>query len=103
MTDVSEFAKVLDHVGEYCQLTSEAGNQTDMRILAAIMAYDIFGNWSATIGPNAPFNESTPGCLETAANNAPGIVTVVSAVNTWIKSGMPADKASFPTSPSSRV
>ncbi|KAF5356557.1 hypothetical protein D9758_008231 [Tetrapyrgos nigripes] len=63
MTDVSEFAKVLDHIG--------------------IMNYDIWGSWSATVGPNAPLNDT---CASTQAGSG------VSAVNAWTAAGFPADQ-----------
>ncbi|KAF4563788.1 hypothetical protein EYR36_003030 [Pleurotus pulmonarius] len=63
MTDVSPFAEVLDHI--------------------AIMAYDIWGSWSNTVGPNAPLDDS---CAPTQAGSA------TSAVNAWTAAGFPASK-----------
>ncbi|KAK0449602.1 glycoside hydrolase family 18 protein [Desarmillaria tabescens] len=63
MTDVSEFAQYLDHI--------------------AIMAYDIWGSWSTTVGPNAPLND-------TCATN--GVGSVVSAVKAWTTAGFPASQ-----------
>jgi chitinase len=63
LTDVSGFAKYLDHI--------------------AIMAYDIWGSWSATAGPNAPLND-------TCATN--GVGSVVSAVKAWTTAGFPASQ-----------
>lgn len=63
MTDVSNFAQYLDHI--------------------AIMVYDIWGSWSATVGPNAPLND-------TCATN--GVGSVVSAVKAWTTAGFPASQ-----------
>jgi chitinase len=63
LSDVSGFAKYLDHI--------------------AIMAYDIWGSWSATAGPNAPLND-------TCATN--GVGSVVSAVKAWTTAGFPASQ-----------
>ncbi|KAK0204193.1 glycoside hydrolase family 18 protein [Desarmillaria ectypa] len=63
MTDVSKFAQYLDHI--------------------AIMAYDIWGSWSTTVGPNAPLND-------TCATN--GVGSVVSAVKAWTTAGFPASQ-----------
>ncbi|KAF5318679.1 hypothetical protein D9619_010676 [Psilocybe cf. subviscida] len=63
MTDVSEFAKVLDHV--------------------AIMNYDIWGSWSDTVGPNAPLNDT---CASVKAGSA------VSAVKAWTDAKFPASQ-----------
>ncbi|KAJ3841144.1 glycoside hydrolase family 18 protein [Lentinula raphanica] len=66
MTDVSAFAKVLDHI--------------------SIMNYDIWGSWSPTVGPNAPLNDS---CAPVQDGSA------VSAVNAWTAAGFPADQISL--------
>ncbi|KAK0482389.1 glycoside hydrolase family 18 protein [Armillaria novae-zelandiae] len=68
LADVSEFAQYLDHI--------------------AIMAYDIWGSWSTTAGPNAPLND-------TCASN--GVGSVVSAVKAWTTAGFPASQADFLT------
>lgn len=61
------------------------------------MAYDFFGTSSPTIGPNAPFNETTAGCLQAAAGNPAGQTeTVVSAVQNWYNAGMPYNQVSLP-------
>jgi len=62
LTDVSGFAKVLDYV--------------------EIMNYDIWGPWSATVGPNAPLNDT---CA--AVKNQAG--SAVSAVRKWHAAGFP--------------
>ena len=62
LTDVSGFAKVLNHI--------------------EIMNYDIWGPWSPTVGPNAPLNDT---CAATA--NQAG--SAVSAVLKWHAAGMP--------------
>ncbi|KAJ3780755.1 glycoside hydrolase family 18 protein [Lentinula aff. detonsa] len=66
MTDVSAFAKVLDHI--------------------SIMNYDIWGSWSPTVGPNAPLNDS---CAPIQDGSA------VSAVKAWTSAGFPADQISL--------
>ncbi|KAI5832872.1 glycoside hydrolase family 18 protein [Schizophyllum commune Tattone D] len=63
MQDVSEFAKVLDHI--------------------AIMNYDLWGSWSDGVGPNAPLND-------TCASNPQG--SAVSAVNAWTAANFPASQ-----------
>ncbi|KAH8101852.1 glycoside hydrolase [Cristinia sonorae] len=63
MSDVSEFAAVLDHV--------------------AIMNYDVWGSWSKTVGPNAPLNDS---CDPNGQGSA------VSAVKAWTDAGFPANQ-----------
>ncbi|ESK94160.1 glycoside hydrolase family 18 protein [Moniliophthora roreri MCA 2997] len=65
ITDVSGFAKVFEHI--------------------VIMNYDVWGPWGSTVGPNAPLNDT---CAAPA--NQQG--SAVSAVNAWIKAGMPAEK-----------
>ena len=62
LTDVSGFAKVLNHI--------------------EIMNYDVWGSWSPTVGPNAPLNDT---CATTA--NQEG--SAVSAVQKWHAAGMP--------------
>jgi len=63
--DVSAFSKVLDYV--------------------AIMNYDIWGPWSATVGPNAPLNDT---CAPAAAQ----VGSAVSAVKAWTSAGFPASQ-----------
>ncbi|PPQ78226.1 hypothetical protein CVT25_015545 [Psilocybe cyanescens] len=62
LADVSGFAEVLDYI--------------------AIMNYDIWGPWSASVGPNAPLNDT---CA--SAENQDG--SAVSAVQKWNKAGIP--------------
>ncbi|EJD03469.1 chitinase [Fomitiporia mediterranea MF3/22] len=64
-TNVSAFANVLDFI--------------------EIMNYDVFGNWSATAGPNSPLNDTC-----TSAEHQQGCA--VSAVSSWTAAGMPANK-----------
>ncbi|KAF8897787.1 glycoside hydrolase superfamily [Infundibulicybe gibba] len=64
-TDVSQFSKLLNHI--------------------AIMNYDIWGPWSATVGPNAPLDDS---CAAPA--NQAGSAT--SGVAAWHKAGMPLNQ-----------
>ncbi|KPV77337.1 glycoside hydrolase family 18 protein, partial [Rhodotorula graminis WP1] len=64
LTDVSAFAKVLDHI--------------------LVMNYDVWGA-SSTPGPNAPLRDDCPGSLQPGAN-------MQSAIDTWTKAGMPASK-----------
>ena len=65
LTDVSGFAKVLDYI--------------------AIMNYDIWGSWSAAVGPNAPLNDT---CADAA--NQQG--SAVSAVRAWHAAGIPLNQ-----------
>lgn len=65
LTDVSGFSKVLDWI--------------------AVMNYDIWGPWSATVGPNAPLND-------TCATPANQQGSAVSAVQKWSKAGIPVDQ-----------
>jgi len=63
MTDVSQFASVLDHI--------------------AIMNYDVWGSWSTGVGPNAPLDDS---CAPTKAGSA------LSGVKAWKSAGFPPSK-----------
>lgn len=63
--DVSEFSEVLDYI--------------------AVMNYDIWGAWSATVGPNAPLDDS---CAPIPAQ----IGSATSAIKAWTASGMPASQ-----------
>ncbi|KAJ2988899.1 hypothetical protein NUW54_g8966 [Trametes sanguinea] len=65
MSDVSDFAKVLDYV--------------------AIMNYDVWGSWSSSVGPNAPLND-------TCASAADQQGSAVSAVKAWTAAGFPANQ-----------
>lgn len=65
MKDVSAYAKVLTRVN--------------------LMTYDINGAWNTTTGPNAPFNFA-PGHGDADS--------FVSAIDNWMKAGMPANKIS---------
>ncbi|KAJ7044701.1 endochitinase [Mycena alexandri] len=65
LTDVTEFSQVLDYV--------------------AIMAYDINGPWGTETGPNAPLDDS---CAPPAFQKG----SVISAVDTWEKAGMPLNQ-----------
>jgi len=47
------------------------------------MAYDIWGSWSKSVGPNAPLNDS---CAPTQAGSA------TSAVTAWTNAKFPADQ-----------
>lgn len=60
--DVSEFAEYLDYIG--------------------IMNYDIWGSWSASVGPDAPLND-------TCASPANQQGSAVSAVKAWTDAGFP--------------
>jgi chitinase len=64
-TDATGFAKVLDYV--------------------IVMDYDVWGNWSSTVGPNAPLNDT---CAVPA--NQQG--SAVSAVKAWTDAGMPVNQ-----------
>jgi len=65
LSDVSGFAKVLDHIN--------------------VMNYDVWGPWSPTVGPNAPLNDT---CA--ATQNQAG--SAVSAVHKWHAAGIPFRK-----------
>ncbi|KAJ7816130.1 glycoside hydrolase superfamily [Mycena olivaceomarginata] len=65
MTNVSEFASVLDHI--------------------AIMSYNIWGAWSTAVGPNAPLDDT----CELPVNQQG---SAVSAVAVWTEAGFPADQ-----------
>nr|AEH16745.1 chitinase [Glaciozyma antarctica] len=47
-----------------------------------VMVYDIYGSWSATTGPNAPFAECIGGSS----------ISVQSSITAWLASGFPACK-----------
>jgi chitinase len=64
LANVSEFAKYFDFIN--------------------IMIYDIMGGWSATTGPNAPFD------YETSKGGDP--FGYRQAIDDWLKAGFPADK-----------
>jgi chitinase len=50
-----------------------------------IMNYDVSGSWSATVGPNAPLNDS---CAPTTDQDG----SAVSAVNAWTTAGFPPNQ-----------
>lgn len=64
-TDLSRLAKVIDFM--------------------VPMNYDVWGSWSATVGPNAPLDD-TCAATENQAGSA------VSAVKKWKAAGIPSDK-----------
>ncbi|KIK67736.1 glycoside hydrolase family 18 protein [Collybiopsis luxurians FD-317 M1] len=64
-TNVSAFAEVFDYIN--------------------IMVYDIWGSWSASVGPNAPLNDT---CA--SPDNQQG--SAVSAVSAWFSARMPLEK-----------
>jgi chitinase len=82
MSDVSQFAQVLDYIGSplptflFSRLRLTHGH-------TEVMNYDLWGSWSATVGPNAPLNDS---CATTQQGSA------VSAVKAWTGAGFPASK-----------
>ncbi|KAH7910689.1 glycoside hydrolase family 18 protein [Hygrophoropsis aurantiaca] len=65
MTDVSQFADVLDYI--------------------EIMNYDVWGSFSSTVGPNAPLNDTCASAGQQAGS-------AVSAVAAWTKAGFPSNK-----------
>ncbi|KAI5121787.1 hypothetical protein M0805_009779 [Coniferiporia weirii] len=65
LTDVSQFSKVLDFI--------------------SVMNYDVWGSWSATVGPNAPLND-------TCATPADQQGSAVSAIAAWTAAGFPASQ-----------
>ncbi|KAF9303874.1 hypothetical protein BGZ74_002892 [Mortierella antarctica] len=50
----------------------------------AIMAYDIMGSWSATTGPNAPFNNGPAGLADQ--------YSFTQSIDAWTSAGFPLDK-----------
>ncbi|KIP07396.1 glycoside hydrolase family 18 protein [Phlebiopsis gigantea 11061_1 CR5-6] len=64
-TDVSPFAEVLDYV--------------------TLMNYDVFGTWSAAVGPNAPLDDT---CAPPQYQQG----SAVSAISAWTTAGFPANK-----------
>ena len=86
MTDVSEFAKVIDYIGEctgYTTLAFIYGTFTHLVHPSEIMNYDIWGSWSTSVGPNAPLDDS---CSSTQDGSA------MSAVKSWTSANFPADQ-----------
>ncbi|TFY66251.1 hypothetical protein EVG20_g4839 [Dentipellis fragilis] len=87
MTDVSEFAKVLDHIGMSSRPPACENRRSHFLLLlpgssrVEVMNYDIWGSWSSSVGPNAPLNDT---CAPTQEGSA------VSAVAAWTKAGFPA-------------
>ncbi|KAI9444239.1 chitinase [Lactarius indigo] len=65
MTDVSEFAKVLNYI--------------------ELMNYDVWGSWSDGVGPNAPLDDSCAPATEQQGS-------AVSAVKAWSTAGFPANQ-----------
>ncbi|KAH9958054.1 chitinase [Russula dissimulans] len=63
MSDISDFAKVLDYI--------------------EVMNYDDWGEWDTTVGPNAPLNDT---CAASPQGSA------VSAVDAWPGAGFPINK-----------
>ena len=49
------------------------------------MNYDVWGGWSATVGPNAPLNDT---CAPPSDQQG----SAVSAVQAWTQAGFPANK-----------
>ncbi|KIK75153.1 glycoside hydrolase family 18 protein, partial [Paxillus rubicundulus Ve08.2h10] len=64
-TDVTGFAEVFDYI--------------------TVMNYDVFGPWSAAVGPNAPLND-------TCAPPDDQVGSAVTAVKAWTAAGMPLNK-----------
>ncbi|KZP14641.1 glycoside hydrolase family 18 protein [Athelia psychrophila] len=65
MSDVSEFAKVLNYI--------------------EVMNYDVWGSWSASVGPNAPLNDT---CAPPSDQEG----SAVSAVQAWTSANFPANQ-----------
>ncbi|KAF9041411.1 glycoside hydrolase family 18 protein [Panaeolus papilionaceus] len=65
MSDVSAFAKVIDHI--------------------SIMDYDVWGSWSSSVGPNAPLDD-------TCASPSQQQGSAVSAIKAWTAAGFPANQ-----------
>jgi len=85
MTDVSEFAKVLSHIG--------------------IMNYDINGPWNTAtgVGPNAPLDDSCSTVKSGSATSAIAAWTSAKFPANQILLGVPAYGHSFSVSPSNAV
>lgn len=83
MTDVSGFASVLSHI--------------------AIMNYDINGQWSATVGPNAPLYDSCSTVQSGSAMSAIAAWTGAKFPAHQILLGVPAYGHSFSVSPSTAL
>ncbi|EJD05434.1 glycoside hydrolase [Fomitiporia mediterranea MF3/22] len=66
LSDVSQFSKVLDYI--------------------EIMNYDVYGSWSATVGPNSPLNDT---CVSSSVEQQG---SAVSAVKAWTDAGFPASQ-----------
>ncbi|KAH6915081.1 endochitinase [Coprinopsis sp. MPI-PUGE-AT-0042] len=64
-TNVTAFARVLDYV--------------------AVMNYDLWGPWSATVGPNAPLDD---GCAPAESRGG----SATSAIQRWTAAGIPANQ-----------
>lgn len=83
MTDVSQFAPLVDYIGTSWLLTSTTRHQLLFTYSLAIMSYDVWGSWSTTVGPNAPLDDSCAPAKEGSAT---------SAVKAWTAAGFPASK-----------
>lgn len=84
MSDVSGFAEVLDHIGEYPPSLTWAMSKAVN--FSAIMVYDFFGSWSETVGPNAPLdNTCAPANVNTTGS-------ALDAVTRWTNAGFPSEK-----------
>lgn len=88
MTNVSEFAEVLDHIGNP-NIFLNPRNLTKITTTSAIMAYDV-GSVDG-VGPNAPLVDS---CAPNKLGSATG------AVDAWTAAGFPANQVNIHSTPS---
>jgi len=83
MSDVSEFAKVLDYIGSL--FLAFPLSHLFLTVSPEIMNYDVWGSFTPTVGPNAPLNDS---CAPPADQQG----SAVSAVQAWSKAGFPKNQ-----------
>ncbi|KAF7966092.1 hypothetical protein HWV62_40180 [Athelia sp. TMB] len=79
MADVSDFAQVLNYIGA-CH---PPAIEYPLTPRAEVMNYDVWGSWSAAVGPNAPLNDT---CAPAPDQDG----SAVSAVQAWTAAGFPA-------------
>lgn len=87
LSDVSGFAKVLNHLGVFGSLSNVPFSTEHMYLfILAIMAYDVYGTFSTVgAGPNAPLQDS---CAPTQNQLGSG----TTAVKAWTAAGFPANQ-----------
>jgi chitinase len=82
LTDVSAFALVLNEISTLLPFLQR--HLTNLSILA-VMAYDIYGAWSKTAGPNAPLNDACAPSVDRQGSAA-------DALAAWTKANFPAEQ-----------